>query len=717
MGAVIFAAASRRRKAAAGVGIILVAWGLALILTLTGILTPFSLKTLDLLFGVTPLPPASPEVVVVTVAQPDLDFFKERGVSWPWPRQLYAPIVDFCRRGGARAVIFDILYTEASVYGTEDDEKLARALEASGRAVLPFFLSRETKEAAPETEAALAANALAVTGPPPPGLTVYQGVTTPIPPLLQAAAALGNVECKPDPDGIYRRIPLLGVWKGRFLPILALAAFSRLQGKGAWRFAAGALVEKDCRVPIDQEGRALLKFRGPGHSFKRLSAANIIQSEVRLQHGQPPFYQPEDLAGKWVLVGLTAPGLFDLKPTPLAPVYPGVELQATLLDNLLKGDFLQEAPDWLIWLWALVLAGSVTLAVQFFPHLWIILLTVAGLLAVHGGVSLLVFRINWWADPVGPAVSLGFAFALAAAYSYATEGRQKQAIRRMFAQYMSEKVISHLLEHPERLKLGGERRRLTVFFSDLAGFTTLSERLSPEEVVSLLNDYLSRMTDIILAEEGTVDKFEGDAIMAFWGAPLEQEDQALRACRAALEQQAALVELNRRSTERGLPPLTVRIGLHTGEAVVGNLGSQKRFDYTVIGDTVNLASRLEGLNKFYGTFILASETTAAECGDDILFREVDRVAVKGRATPVTVYQPLGCRNNLRPELTALSQKFSLALTAYRQRKFSEAGVLFEQILVQHPDDGPARVFLERCRRFQTAAPPPEWDAVFRPDQK
>jgi adenylate cyclase len=196
----------------------------------------------------------------------------------------------------------------------------------------------------------------------------------------------------------------------------------------------------------------------------------------------------------------------------------------------------------------------VTLAVLFSARLWATLAALAVLLMLHGGLSLLAFRFNWWADPVAPGAALGFAFALAAAYSYATEGRQKLAIRRMFAQYMSEKVISHLMEHPERLKLGGERRRVTLFFSDLAGFTGLSERLSPEEVVSLLNDYLSRMTDIILEEEGTVDKFEGDAIMAFWGAPLAQEDQALRACRAALKQQAALAELNRHFAEMGLPP-------------------------------------------------------------------------------------------------------------------------------------------------------------------
>lgn len=712
-----FAVASHRRKVAAGALIALLAWGLTLGLALSGILTPYTLKTLDLLFRVTPLPPPSPEVVVITVGPADLEHFQKQGISWPWPRQLYAPIIEFCQRGQARAVIFDILYTEASVYGADDDKRLAEAIRSSVRVVLPFFLTREETGKNPQVEELLTKAGLALTGSPPAGLTRYHGIITPIPPLLNAASALGNVESSPDPDGTYRRVPLVGSFKGRFLPILTFAAFCRFQAPGAWRFEAGSLVRGDYRVPLDHEGRLLLKFRGPSRSHKRLSAANVIKSEVRLQHGQTPFYQPEDLRGKWVLVGLTAPGLLDLKPSPLAPVYAGVELHATLLDNLLQGDFLQPAPVWFIWLWALVLAGGVTLAVLFSLRLWVTLAALALLLAVHLGVSLLAFRAGWWADPVGPGVTLGFAFALAAAYSYATEGRQKQAIRQMFAQYMSEQVITHLMAHPERLKLGGERRRVTLFFSDLAGFTSLSERLSPEEVVGLLNDYLSRMTDIILEEEGTVDKFEGDAIMAFWGAPLPQEDQALRACRAALRQQAALGELNQRFREQGLPPLTMRIGLHSGEAVVGNLGSQKRFDYTVIGDTVNLAARVEGLNKFYNTSILASEITVAACGDGVEFREVDWVAVQGREVPVAVYQPLGLKDGLAPEEAPGHKEFARALELYRQGKFPEAAALFQNILAKNPSDGPAQVFRERCQKFQSSPPPPGWDGVFRPEQK
>jgi adenylate cyclase len=712
-----FAAASPRRKVLAGALIVLLAWGLTLGLALTGLLTKYVLTTLDHLYRAAPLNPANSQVVVVAVDQPDLDFFKERGVSWPWPRQLYGPLIEFCQRGQARAVIFDVLYTEASAYSAEDDQRLAQAMAASSRVVLPFFLTRENKGSDAQAEAVLSKAALPVTGPPPPGLTTYQGMTTPIPPLLKAAAALGNVECGSDPDGIYRRLPLISIFQGRFLPLLSFAAFCHFEKPGEWRFEAGDLVRGNYRVPLDPDGRLLLKFRGPSRSFKRLSAANVIQSEERLKHNMAPFYKPEDLAGKWVLVGFTAPGLLDLKPTPLAPIFPGVELHATLLDNLLTGDFLKIAPSWLVWLWALLLAGLVTLAVLFSARLWVTLAALVLLLGLNVGGSLLVFRANWWADPVAPGVALVLAFALATAYSYATEGRQKLAIRRMFSHYMSEKVIAYLMEHPDLLNLGGERRRMTLFFSDLAGFTTISERLSAEEVVGLLNDYLSRMTDIILDEDGLVDKFEGDAIMAFWGAPLPQADQALRAIRAALRQQAALAELNEGFAKMGLPRLGMRIGLHTGDAVVGNLGSEKRFDFTAIGDTVNLASRLEGINKFYGTSIAASETTVAECGDDVIFRELDWVAVKGKEKPVGVFQPLGLKEAVTPAEIELSREFAQALELYRREKFPEAAALFQKILEKYPGDNPSQVFLERCQAFQADPPPPAWQGVFRPDKK
>ncbi len=685
-------------------------------LDIFGVIAPFRLKTLDLLFRHVPLAKASPEVVVVTVDQPDLDFFKHQGVVWPWPRQLYAHIIEYCKQAGAKAVIFDLLFTEASSYGPEDDNRLAQTAATAGNVALPFFLTREEKGANPQEAALLDKAGLKIPGPRPQEPMVYRSIVTPVGALLDAAGALGNVESSPDADGIYRRVPLVLPFKDRWLPMLPFAAFQRFGRNEPLKFVADGLVVGNLRIPLDERGNLLLKYRGPSRSHRRFSAANVISSEARLRHNLPPIYPPEAFAGKWVLVGLTAPGLLDLKASPMGGVYPGVEVHATLLDNLLQGDFLQTLPGWALWAWALALAAGIAAAVLFSPRLGVTL-AAFGLAAVLClSLSALAFWQGLWNDPVLPGTALALSFGLATAYSYATEGRQKLYIRRMFGQYMSETVISHLLAHPEKLKLGGERRRVTLFFSDLAGFTTISERLDAETVVALLNDYLSAMTEIILEEEGTVDKFEGDAIMALWGAPLDQGDQAVRACRAALRQRAALADLNRRFAGLQLPPLSMRIGLNTGEAIVGNLGSAKRFDYTVIGDTVNLASRLEGLNKFYQTAIMASETTVAGCNEAVAFRELDLVAVKGKEKPVRVFEVVALKRDLTPELETRNREFAQALELYRQGDFPAAAAGFTALLEKFPADGPAETFLGRCWRFQDDPTLPR-DPVFRPDSK
>lgn len=685
-------------------------------LEILGGIAPFRLKTLDLLFRHVPLAKTSPEVVVVTVDQADLDFFKNQGVVWPWPRQLYAHIVDYCKQAGAKAVIFDLLFTEASSYGPEDDNRLAQTTAAAGNVALPFFLTRDEKGANPQEVALLDKAGLKIPGPRPKEPVGYRSIVTPVGPLLDGAKALGNVESSPDADGIYRRVPLVLPFKDRWLPMLPFAAFHRFGRGEPLKFVEGGLAVGNLRIPLDERGNLLLKYRGPSRSHSRFSAANVISSEARLRHNLPPIYPLEAFAGKWVLVGLTAPGLLDLKASPMGGVYPGVEVHATLLDNLLQGDFLQTLPGWALWAWALALTAFIAAAVLFSPRLSVTLAAFGLAAFLCLSLAVLAFWQGLWYDPVLPGTALALGFGLATAYSYATEGRQKLYIRRTFAQYMSETVISHVLAHPEKLKLGGERRRVTLFFSDLAGFTTISERLDAETVVGLLNEYLSAMTEIILEEEGTVDKFEGDAIMALWGAPLDQGDQAVRACRAALLQRAALADLNRHFAGMKLPPLAMRIGLNTGEAIVGNLGSAKRFDYTVIGDTVNLASRLEGLNKFYKTAIMASEETAAECGETVAFRELDLVAVKGREQPVRVFEVVALKQDLTPELTARNREFAQALELYRQGDFPAAEAGFTALLEKFPEDGPAETFLGRCRRFKDDPTLPQ-DPVFRPDSK
>jgi adenylate cyclase len=414
-----------------------------------------------------------------------------------------------------------------------------------------------------------------------------------------------------------------------------------------------------------------------------------------------------------VFVGFTAPGLFDLKPTPVSSVTPGMSVHATLLANLLHRDFRVRISPRLALGLALVLALAMSVTVLLVPGLWQLALL---LLAYGGALAFLVFisfRNNLWMDGVLLASSLGLSFAVSTVFSYATEGRQKRQIKQAFSHYMSDLLIQDVLKHPEKLRLGGEKRVLTVFFSDLAGFTSMSEKLTPEEVVTLLNRYLTAMTDIILASGGIIDKYEGDAIMAFWGAPLPQEDHAARGCLAALENQARLAELREEFIRTGLPPVFARIGLNTGEMIIGNLGSSQRFDFTVIGDSVNLASRLEGAGKEYGTAILISEETYRQAQAAVEVRELDLLQVKGKQLPVRIYELIAKKGGLDPGQERICELFAEGLSLYRKQEWDEAVRRFQQVLELKPEDGPAKTFIRRCQSYKGNPPGPGWDGVYR----
>jgi adenylate cyclase len=447
--------------------------------------------------------------------------------------------------------------------------------------------------------------------------------------------------------------------------------------------------------------------------FRRFSAFNLIQSSLALQEGRKPIYSPESFRDKIVFVGFTAPGLFDLKPTPVSSVTPGMAIHASLAANLLRGDLrVRISSPWVLAL-SLVLALGMAVTVLLVPTLWQL-----ALLALTYGVVLVIgvilsFQKNLWVDGILPALSMGLSFAMSTAFSYATEGRQKRQIKQAFSHYMSDLLIQDLLKHPEKLRLGGEKRILTVFFSDLAGFTSMSEKLAPEEVVTLLNRYLTAMTDILLASGGIIDKYEGDAIMAFWGAPVPQEDHATRACLAALDNQARMTELREEFSRMNLPPVFARIGINTGEMIIGNMGSSQRFDFTVIGDSVNLASRLEGAGKEYGTSIIISEDTYLQTRDAVEVRELDFLQVKGKQQPVRIYELLARKGELDPQKARGYAIFAEGLALYRKAQWEEAIRRFQQALELAPDDGPAKTFIRRCQTYKENLPAGEWDGVYR----
>lgn len=690
------------------------AWVLILFLYYGNLLETYELKTYDQLCRLKAsnlAPPA--EVVLVVVDQGSLTAAKEQGVNWPWPRQMYAPILEFCASSGARAVAFDIVFTEPSVYGLEDDQVLAEALKANGHAFLPIFLSRESHAQPSWEKGVLNRIALPLENQSGRPVSPYISSEPPIQILGESVRGLGNVAIPPDPDGIYRRLPPVFSYREYWIPSLGMAVHSHLSGNAPVSLKKDGLQVKGIRIPLDDRRNFLLTFYGGTPDFQRFSAYNVIQSSLALQEGRKPIYPPEAFRDKVVFVGFTAPGLYDLKPTPISSINPGMAIHATFLANLLHRDFRVRASPMLALALALIFAWAMSTTVMLIPSLWQLALLA---LAYAGGAVLLVilfFSHNLWVDGILLASSLALSFGMSTAFSYATEGRQRRQIKQMFSHYMSDLLIQDLLGHPEKLRLGGEKRVLTVFFSDLAGFTTLSEKLSPEEVVTLLNRYLTAMTDIILSSGGLIDKYEGDAIMAFWGAPLPQEDHATRACLAALENQSRLAELRKEFVQTGLPPVFARIGINTGEMIIGNMGSSQRFDFTVIGDSVNLASRLEGAGKEYGTSILISEETYQKARDHVEGRELDLLQVKGKELPVRIFELLGRKGEIDGQMEQVRKIFEEGLTLYRRQQWSGALSRFQGVLGLTPGDGPSKTFIRRCQYFQQNPPGPGWDGVYR----
>ena len=649
---------------------------------------------------------ADRRIVWIDIDQASLDHFERDNIAYPWPRSLYNPLLEYCARGGAAAVIFDVLFNNLSPWGEETDTEFAAGVRGNGRVFLAAAFSSADAAGGP-LDSRLS---LGIEGAPPADL-LRSAASPPLPALRAAAAGIGSVTLRPDADGAVRRLPVGAVFEGRLVPGLAFAPFA--VGVPAARFEPGRVRLGALSIPLDSQGRLLLRFHGQRRDYRRFSAAEVITSEVAAAEGKAPQVPAEVFRGAYVIVGSTAPGLLDLKPTPLAATAPGFEVHVAAIDNLLNGDFLAPAPPAASAALALAAASLVTAAVIFLP-------VAAGAGAVAGvvGVTLATlaaaYRAGWFLDPWTIGVAILIAVIGAAVRRYTTEGKDKRFIAGAFARYVSPKVVRQILADPARLALGGERRDVTLFFSDLQGFTSISEGMSPQELVAFLNEYTTLMADVITGPglDGTIDKYIGDSVMAFWGAPLAQPDHARRGLLAALACQELLRPFCDGLVARGGPRLVTRIGLNSGTCVVGNMGSRDRFDYTAIGDTVNQASRLEGINKVYGTLIIASESTWRAAPGAAFGRLLDRVRVKGKAEPVAIYEVLAPAGAETVAMRALVDAYAAAYAAYQGLQWQRTIALAEAILVATPGDGPSKVLVERARAFMADPPPAGWDGVW-----
>jgi adenylate cyclase len=535
--------------------------------------------------------------------------------------------------------------------------------------------------------------------------------------LSEGSSSTGFFNIYPDADGVVRQSNLI-VPYGRSknfsdwdiypsLDVQTVRSYFRLPDDqvileygpvGAYRIDFG----KFAQVRTDALGRVVINYHGPGYTYPHYSFADVVQDHV----------SPEKLRDKIVLVGATATGIGDLRTTPYGGLdFPGVEVHANVIDNMLRGNFLlrgarQQLLDVLM---ILIFGIPLGMAMALVPPRW--MWFGIALLLPLAFVDYSAFLRGWWLNFTIPAMTLTSNVLLISLYRALFEEKEKRRVRTAFGQYLSPEVIRRLLVNPQLVE--PRKTEITVMFSDIRGFTSISEKLDAQDLALFLNQYLSDMTQIVFTHHGTLDKYIGDAVMAFWGAPFEETGHAVRACLSALEMMDRVREMQKQWEAQGRPHLDIGIGLNTGVASVGNMGSSLRYGYTALGDSVNLSSRLEGLNKEYGTHIVVNESTyevAKSAG--FVFRELDLIRVKGKNEPVTIYELAARKEELTPDLQARLTAFAEARALYRQRKWDAAQHAFQSILEKWPDDGPSRVYWKRCQEYLFDEPPTGWDGVF-----
>jgi len=692
-------------------------------------------------------------IVVVDVDERSL---AEQG-RWPWPRDRVAQLVDRLFDDQRIALLgFDMVFAEADrSSGLDQLEQLARGAlanqpgfaervqalrpELDHDARLARSLQRRpvvlgyyfTSDRGGHTSGVLPAPVLRpadLSGGRLPA-TQWSGYGANIAPLAAAAPHAGFFNAVADPDGVVRSLPLLAEHGGQYYESLALALFRQVtgmprvtpgyatQGVGPGGTAAVESLRlahgnRTLPIAVDERLAVLVPYRGPGGpqggSFTYVSAADVLAG--RLAPGQ--------LAGKIVLLGTTAPGLHDLRVTPVGEAYPGVETHANLLASLLDGQALVR-PDYALGyeLLALLLSGLVL-------AFGLPLLSAGRAVLLSLAVGATLVGLNFWLYlghglvlPLASSlVTAGLAFALNMSYGYLVESRAKRELAQRFGTYVPPELVQEMLQAPDAYGMTAQTREMTVMFCDLKGFTTLSETMEPTQVQALLNTVFSRLTQIISYHRGTIDKYMGDCVMAFWGAPLEAHDHAARAVAAALAMVREIERLNAENALQGLPAIGVGIGLSSGPMCVGDMGSDVRRSYTVVGDTVNLGARLEALSRVYGVDVLASETTRA-AAPGMAWQEIDRVRVKGRAAAVTVFSPLGPADTLSAAQTAELAQWKQCLHSWRAQDWDACDVHLLNLQRQNAKKVLYQLYAQRVASLRISPPPAQWDGATTFDSK
>ncbi len=665
--------------------------------------------------------------------------------QWPWPRTLVAGLVDRLAAAGAAVIAFDVVFAEPDRSSPErvlpswPATPEVRALrdnlaalpshdgvlaEAMGRArvVTGFVLTDGVPAGTPATKAGFALAG----DDPKPFVPAFTSAATNLGALEAAALGNGAFNPTPDRDQVMRRIPLVLRLGETLYPTLAVEALRVAQGattnlikssgaSGVLAFGAqtgiSAIRIGQSVVPTDRHGRLVAHFTRSAPE-RYIPAWRVLD----------PGFDAERVAGRIVFVGTSAPGLFDMRATSLDPAVPGVEIHAQVVEQILSEAFLHR-PDFATGAelaYMLVLGLALVFLLPRYGAVPGLLLGLSATALVVGGSWLAYDRRGWLLDPVFPSFVVVFVFLSSTVVSFLRSEAQRRQVRGAFSRYMSPALVAQLCAHPERLKLGGEMREMTLLFCDIRGFTTISEQFDAEGLTRFINRFLTPMTAIILDARGTIDKYMGDCIMAFWNAPLDDPEHARHACRAALDMMARLAELNeqwRIEAERDGKryfPVEVGVGLNTGVCCVGNMGSEQRFDYSVLGDDVNLASRLEGQTKAYGLDIILGENTRAAAADFAAI-EVDLIRVKGKTRPIRIYALLGDGTVGTGEaFQALAARHRDFLDTYRAGRWQAAGTLLVECraVAEARLEALYALYAERLAAYAKTPPPADWDGVY-----
>ena len=678
----------------------------------------------------------SSKVIILEITQKDLDQIPPPNNKMPLPRSIYAKVIDNLTNAGVKAIGIDVIMAGPDQYSPKNDSLLMRSIRKSGKVVIAGkvdYASEQLKE----DKTSYVEN-----------LNEDYGNF-----FLRADSSIGIVQLTPDFDGVYRRyLPYIefGV-SGKLLPSFGFALINKyfnlknteIAKRKGNNFVIGGKI-----IPQFDHNTMLINFYGASRTFLHVPLIDVLDSKdfkikdeidfgVDINTWDDPGYgllYSKRFKDKIVIIGSTMPEDRDQHPSSFAEgkqegdnmIY-GVEFHANAVQDILSNNYLYKMPKAidLVIIFILTaisflttsLARTIKIKIRFLTEVFNILLIVGFLYGIYQ-LSILFF-INYKIvfTVVSPALAVVLGYFSSTAYHFLKERRQNVLIKGMFSQYVSKNVVNELIANPDKLRLGGERKNVSILFSDIAGFTTFSENKTPEELVGFINEFLSEMTEIILHNEGTLDKYLGDAIMAFWGAPIEVKDHAYKACMTALQMQKKLNELTERWLNSDSAKIQIRIGINSGDVIVGNIGGVKRFDYTVMGDNVNLASRLEGANKEYGTGIMIGGSTYDMVMGKIITRELDLISVKGKTKPTRVYELLGLTGEKECEekLVTLAD-YVCGLENYRAGKFEPALEYFQNSYKLY-NDYPSKVYLERCRSYMENLPGENWDGVFEMKSK